>query len=324
VGLKDFIRRWALAAPAALARRGILGINARNCQYVLPGNPRSYYPRVDNKLITKTICHAHGIPVPATYAIIERCGDIRRFPDLIGPRDDFVIKPGAGSEGRGIIVVVGKQGDQFLTAGGLKLALPDVRYHLSTILAGLYSLGGQLDRVIVEQRIVRHAAFEKVAVGGTPDIRVILYRGVPVMAMVRLPTQESRGRANLHQGAIAAGVDLLTGTTSGGMCHDQAVSHHPDTGASIQGLQIPMWDRLLEAAMRLAQGLELNYVGVDFVLDATIGPVVLEANARPGLAIQVANRRGLLPRLNLIDLLSPEALDLERRPALLAQLAATG
>lgn len=314
-----------MATPAALARRGILGINARNCQYVLPGNPRSYYPRVDNKLITKGICQARGIPVPATYAIIERCGDIGRFPeDLIGPRDDFVIKPGAGSEGRGIIVVVGKQGDDFLTAGGLRLALPDVRYHLATILAGLYSLGGQLDRVIVEQRIVRHAAFERVAVGGTPDIRVILYRGVPIMAMVRLPTQESRGRANLHQGAIAAGVDLVAGATSGGVCHDKAVSHHPDTGASIQGLQIPMWDELLVAATRLAQGLELNYVGVDFVLDATIGPVVLEANARPGLAIQVANRRGLQPRLDLIDALRPAEFEPEHRPELLARLAATG
>ena len=33
------------------------------------------------------------------------------------------------------------------------------------------------------------------------------------MAMLRLPTKASGGRANLHQGAIGAGVDLVTGVT---------------------------------------------------------------------------------------------------------------
>lgn len=314
--------KWLGARPGDLAQRGILGINARNCQYVLPSNPRRFYPRVDNKLLTKRICHANKIPVPATYAIIQRYGDLRRFDELIGSRGDFVIKPGAGSEGRGIVVVVGREGDAFLTAGGQRLPAADVRYHLATILAGLYSLGGQIDRVIIEQRIVRHPVFEPVAVGGTPDIRIILYHAIPVMAMVRLPTRESRGRANLHQGAIAAGIDLVSGRTSGGVCHNKALSRHPDTGASIEGLQIPMWDRLLAAAARLAELLELDYVGVDFVLDAALGPVVLEANARPGLAIQVANRRGLLPRLRLIDSLMSEARRPENRSELIARLAA--
>jgi len=314
-------RLWA--APNDLARHGILGINARNADYVLPCNPRKFYPRVDDKRLTKRICQERQIPVPETYAIIERYGDLKRFEALLGGRADFVIKPCAGSEGRGIIVVVGRDATGYFTAGGTHYELPDIRYHLATILAGLYSLGGQLDRVIVEQRIVRHAAFEQVAVGGTPDIRIILYHYIPVMAMVRLPTQESRGRANLHQGAIAAGIDLRTGCTSGGVCHNQALTHHPDTGASIEGLQIPMWDRLLESAMRLAEGLELHYVGVDFVLDAAIGPVVLEANARPGLAIQVANRRGLRPRLELVDGLSAEWKQAERRTELIGRLAAT-
>ena len=66
--------------------------------------------------------------------------------------------------------------------------------------------------------------FEPIAVGGTPDVRIILYRCVPVMAMVRLPTRESRGRANLHQGAVAAGIHLGSGRTHGGVCKDRAVS----------------------------------------------------------------------------------------------------
>jgi glutathione synthase/RimK-type ligase-like ATP-grasp enzyme len=73
--------------------------------------------------------------------------------------------------------------------------------------------------------------------------------------------------------------------------------------------------------MKLADALELGYIGVDFVLDAALGPVVLEANARPGLNIQVANRRGLLPRLALVDAQPPAMLQGGRRGELLAALA---
>jgi len=312
-------RFWAW--PSELHAAGVLGINDRNGTYVLPNNPRSYYPRVDDKLLTKRICEAHGIPVPKTYAVIDRQGDVRRFPEMLGPRDDFVVKPTEGSEGRGIVVVTGRQGDDLITAGGHRLTVADMRYHLSTILSGLYSLGGQPDRAIVEQRIVRHPVFEPVAVGGTPDVRIILYRCVPVMAMVRLPTHASRGRANLHQGAVAAGICLATGTTLGGVCQSRAVDRHPDTDAPIAGIQVPMWDQLLTAAMKLADGLGLGYVGVDFVLDVNVGPVILEANARPGLAIQVANRRGLRPRLEWLDAQSPEMLAPERRRELIEPLA---
>ncbi|MGA2034306.1 MAG: alpha-L-glutamate ligase-like protein [Thermoguttaceae bacterium] len=315
-------RPWAW--PYELRRHGILGINRRNGEYVLPGNPREYYPRVDDKQITKQICHARQIPVPDTYALIQRHGDIPKFLDLIGRRPDFVIKPASGSEGRGIVVIASHDRIEFRTSSEERLLFGDLTYHLAEILAGLYSLGGQPDMAIIEQRIVRHAAFERIAVGGTPDIRVVLYHGIPVMAMIRLPTRASRGRANLHQGAVAAGVHLVTGRTFGGVCMDRAVSVHPDTGQSICGLQIPGWDAVLTAAMKLAQCLELGYLGIDFVLDAHDGPVVLEANARPGLNIQVANRCGLLPRLRWIDAQSPDMLLPQRREEVIERLAATG
>ena len=166
-----------------------------------------------------------------------------------------------------------------------------------------------------------HPTMQRIAVGGTPDIRVILYKNVPVMAMVRLPTTQSEGRANLHQGAAAAAVHLVTGRTFGGVCHNRAITHHPDTGALIAGLEIPGWHELLGAAMKLSDVLGMGYIGVDFVVDVNLGPVVLEANARPGLAIQVAHGQGLLPRLGFIDALPPEALQGDRRWDLLPQLA---
>ena len=299
--------------PRELERAGILGINERNLAFIQESNPRELYPRVDDKTITKSICQGAGIPVPETYGVIRRYGDVRSFSQVIGDRTEFVVKPASGAAGRGIIVISRRKGTDFETPGGRVLSWGDLRYHLSTILSGLYSLGGQMDKAIIEQRMIIHPAFERIAVGGTPDVRVILYRCVPVMAMVRLPTIESEGRANLHQGAVAAAVHLVTGRTFGGVCHNRVVSRHPDTGELIAGFEIPGWRDLLGASMKLSDALNMGYIGVDFVIDAKVGPVVLEANARPGLAIQVAHGIGLLPRLRLIDSLPPEALRGDRR-----------
>lgn len=292
-------RRWAW--PWELWRAGVLGMNRRNASFILPHNPRHLFARVDDKLLTKKICERHGISVPQTYAVIGRQGDVRRFAAILKDRSDFVVKPTQGSGGRGILVITHRDGERWITSSGQPISAADMQYHLSAVLAGLYSLGGRPDRAVIEERIQRHPALEQVAVEGTPDIRVVLYRNVPAMAMVRLPTRASRGRANLHQGAVAAGIDLETGRTLGGVCHSRVIHVHPDTKQTIQGLEIPYWRELLQAAVRLATHIEMGYIGVDFVLDERRGPVVLEANARPGLAIQLANRCGLLQRLQAID-----------------------
>jgi len=313
--------RRLFAWPHELSEAGVLGINHRNLAFIQESNPRALYPRVDDKTVTKGICHANDIPVPETYAVIRRYGDVRRFAELIGDRGEFVVKPASGAAGRGIVVVAHRRGTEYETSSGRIISTGEMRYHLSTILSGLYSLGGQVDSAIVEQRIIMHPTMARIAVGGTPDVRVILYRHVPVMAMVRLPTIQSEGRANLHQGAAAAAVHLVTGRTFGGVCNNHMITRHPDTGELIGGLEIHGWRDLLAAAMKLSDALEMGYIGVDFVIDAKIGPVVLEANARPGLAIQVAHRSGILPRLRLIDSMPKDALRGNRRWDLLPRLA---
>ena len=281
-------------------------------------------PRVDDKYLTKQICHRHHIPVPETYALIERHGDVPKFLDLIGRRPEFVIKPAGGSEGRGIMVVVSHDGNEFVTAGHERWLFADMTYHLTTILSGLYSLAGQPDRIIIEQRIVRHPVFEAVAVDGTPDIRIVLYRCVPVIGHGAAPhTGVARPGQSAPRGR-GRRIHLESGRTCGGVCKDRAVSVHPDTGRPVAGLDIPGWHNLLIAAMKLADGLEMGYLGVDFVLDAAAGPVVLEANARPGLNIQVANRCGLLPRLRYVETQSSQGLTAERRMEVVAALAGMG
>jgi hypothetical protein len=53
----------------------------------------------------------------------------------------------------------------------------------------------------------------------------------------------------------------------------------------------------------------LGYIGCDLVLDRKLGPLILELNARPGLAIQIANGAGLSLRLQAIEALDEEQLE---------------
>ncbi len=181
------------------------------------------------------------------------------------------------------------------------MTLADLRFHAAEILSGLFSLGGQPDEVLVEECLEVHPRFAELSGSGVPDVRVLIYRGVPVMAMMRLPTRRSGGRANLHQGAVGVGIHLSTGRCERALWKRGFITHHPDTEKPLLDTEVPQFPLLLEVAVRAAAQTELQYLGVDLVVDATRGPLVLELNARPGLSIQLANGKGLLPRLRAVD-----------------------
>jgi alpha-L-glutamate ligase-like protein len=248
------------------------------------------------------------VPSPRLYAVVERHSQLRHLPRLLEGRSDFVVKPNKGSAGRGILVVTGRREGDFLRHNGQLLRLDDMRQHCSDILSGMYSLGGRPDGVLIQQRVRLHPSFESISFQGIPDVRVVLYRHEPAMAMLRLPTKESGGRANLHQGGIGAGVDLETGRTHHAVQRNHRVARHPDTGSALVGWQVPHWDEVLTMSQKVSEAVGLGYIGVDIVVDREAGPLLLEANARPGLAIQIANGQGLLPRLAAIDdrLATPE------------------
>jgi alpha-L-glutamate ligase-like protein len=292
---------WLFRAARSLRELGILGMNRRNAECIADHNPRALFPLVDDKLRMRDLCVRIGVPTPNVYATIAYHSMLRELPRSLGGRDDFVVKPNRGSAGRGVLVLTGKAGDDFLRHNGERLRLDQLRQHLSDILSGMYSLGGRPDSAIVQQRVRLHPAFAPVAYKGIPDIRVILYRHEPAMAMLRLPTRASNGRANLHQGGIGTGVDLDSGITNHAVLRNRLVERHPDTGVPVIGMQVPFWREVLDMSCRVSQEVGLGYIGVDIVVDADHGPMLLEANARPGLAIQIANARGLLPRLRAID-----------------------
>lgn len=310
--------------PFSFARirdEGVLGINARNARFISRYNPRRFFPNVDDKLRSKALAQAHGIPTPDLLGTVEAHGDLRDLPALLAPHPEFVIKPVRGAMGNGVLVIVGREEGRFRKASGVTLDDAQVRHYVSGILSGLYSISGTSDRAMIERRVRVHAAFEAISFGGVPDLRVIVFQGVPAMAMVRLPTRRSDGRANLHQGAIAAGIDVSTGRTHHAVQSNRLIEVHPDTGQNVIGVQIPMWDEVLRIAAVSSEMTGLGYIGVDVVLDARDGPMLLELNARPGLAIQIANFQGLLHPLERIGQASLKGLDVAARVALGKEIA---
>lgn len=284
-----------------LKELGILGMNRRNTECILDENPRLAYPLVDSKKKMHDICRSIGVPTPELYGVLPTHSALRGLPDLLNQREDFVIKPDRGSGGRGILVILGRDREYFIRHNGSRVSFQEIRQQVSSIISGLYSLGERPDQALIQQRVQLHPALERISYQGIGDIRVIVYRKEPVMAMLRLPTRVSGGRANLHQGGIGAGVDLDTGRTTMAVMNNRIAQIHPDTHVNLVGYTVPFWKEILAMACKVANAVGLGYLGVDIVLDRMQGPLLLEANARPGLAIQLANGRGLLPRIHTIQ-----------------------
>lgn len=279
----------------------ILGLNARTQLFAYKYNTRRGKNIADSKLQTARMLKRAGVAAPAIYKKFKTAEDVYGY-DWNKLPDRFALKPSRGLGGAGIIVVKKK-----LVAGGWlttqkeRISIEDLKLHTLDILEGAYSMGNVPDVAFVQEYVGRAKVFRKWAFRGTPDIRVIVFNKVPVMAMLRLPTRESGGRANLHQGAIGVGIDIATGITTRAIWHGEQIVFKPGTERNLRGIKIPSWTTVLETAVKTQMASHLGYIGVDIVIHPDRGPMVLETNAQPGLQIQLANMEGLKKRLERVE-----------------------
>ncbi|GAB5477203.1 MULTISPECIES: alpha-L-glutamate ligase-like protein [Marinobacter] len=288
-------------SPRRLKNLGMLNMNRRNVDYIARYNDRTSYPLVDNKLKTKLAVSEYGVKTPKLLQVVRQQHEISHFREMAEDLAGFAIKPAKGSGGKGITVITGRDGDDFIKASSARISVAMLERHLTNILAGLYSLAGTPDVAIVENLVQSSPALAKYSFQGVPDIRIVVFQGYPVMAMLRLATTASDGKANLHQGAVGVGLDIGSGQSLNAVQFNRPITLHPDTGLALENIRIEDWENMLEMAARCYEATGLGYMGVDLVVDANEGPLLLELNARPGLAIQMANGCGLLPRLNAIE-----------------------
>src|SRR5215469_975815 len=173
----------------------VLGMNARNFLYIRPFNKPSAKHIADDKLETKKVLLENGIPTPALLATFSTRKNVRNS-DWNLPENGFVIKPARGYGGSGIIAFKSWKNGIGTTVSGKQYTIKDLESHIFNILDGAFSLQYQPDKAFIEERIIQSSFFKKIVPVGLADIRVVAFRMVPVMAMLRIPTLQSFGKAN--------------------------------------------------------------------------------------------------------------------------------
>ncbi len=279
---------------------GILGINARNLLYIRPYNKKKAIKLADDKIKTKQFLSARGIPVPRLFSIIKNNQDLEKF-DFNSLPNTFVLKPNKGYGGEGIIPIISKRDNHYITAGNKQLNKTDLQEHIRDIVDGRFSISNVADYAFFEQYIIADERVSKYSYEGLPDIRVVVHNLIPVMAMLRLPTKESQGKANFHLGAVGVGIDIAKGQCTHIVYRNKIIDQLPNGLGKIRGFKIPYWDEILEIASRVQLITNLGYMAIDICLDKNAGPVLLEINARAGLGVQMANLAPLRRRLERIE-----------------------
>lgn len=290
-----------------LSGRGILGLNARNLLYIKPFNPKKAIALADDKLKTKAYLSARGVPVAKLYAHISSREQLKAF-DFSALPSECALKPNYGFGGEGILILKGRKNGQFLEQGKHPLSDEELVLHIEDILDGKFSVNGHRDTAFFEKILVADESFWPFRPAGLPDVRIVVFNLVPVMAMLRIPTAESEGKANVHLGGIGIGIDIAKGVTTYATQYNRIVRTLPH-GGSPAGFVIPLWEHLLLIASRIQYLTNVGYLAVDLTIDAEQGPVLLEINARAGLMVQVANLaplRSRLERVEGLEVSSPE------------------
>ncbi len=273
--------------------QSVLGINNRNISYIYEYNERKYYQQADDKLLSKRILEKNGFPTPKLLFEFEHFFELPYITKALKGKSDFVIKPARGMGGVGIVVFDKYENEKWLTVSGDTMDSDQLYQHSAMILSGVFSLDGTQDAVMVEERIEVDDLFKKISYKGIPDIRVIVFQNQPVMAMLRIPTKKSKGKANLHMGGIGVGINLKDGKTFVASTYPKGVEYNPDNGEKVVDIQIPYWELIMEISSKVQKIIPLGYMGIDWVIDKRFGPQILELNVRPGLEIQNINGIGL-------------------------------
>ena len=295
--------------------RDILGLNARNILFLSRYNKPSGKRIADHKLLTKTVLRKAKLATPKLYRVFRKIEEIDKFNFIKKLPESFVIKPDNSLGGEGILVIKkqGKYAGEWMTTTGEIKRVSDFKLLIHEIIEGRFSMKNQPDIAFCEERIRIHPAFEKICWGGTPDIGILVFNKIPVMAYLRLPTKETGGRANMFQGAIACGIDIATGITTHAVKWTKSIKFFPGTRRKLMGIKIPEWYEVLRLAVNCQMVIpKLGFIRADIVLQPSIKkpgktfPKVLELNAQPGLKIQLANRAGLKRRLERVEGLKVE------------------
>lgn len=171
------------------------------------------------------------------------------------------------------------------------------------------------DQWIIQQLLEPEARLKNsLSPAALATVRIITVRSedkVDILgAVLKIPSGDSE-TDNFKDGAgrtILAAVNVSTGVLGTGWWSKNqvwpeivSIDRHPDTGAKIEGSEIPFWEAIV-ATVREAQArlIDLPTLGWDVAITNS-GPVIVEANAGYGLVIhQISEQTGFRDKFSAV------------------------
>lgn len=243
---------------------------------------------LNDKLLFSALL-AHKLPIPRTLALIERgqtfvygqdIEDSQDVLDLVRTHRSVILKPSGGSRGAGIYRL---DREPELTLNGSAVTPEHVRQHVQ-----------KLDDYLVTETAQQAAYARAIYPDAANSLRIMTFidpdTNEPFIAcgFHRFGTPESKPTDNWSRGGLISRIDLKTGVVGPGVKHVERTggklireSHHPDTEARIEGVQIPRWHEVCEGLLETVRTFPFFlYVGWDVVVTEK-GFVVIEGNKNP-------------------------------------------
>lgn len=191
---------------------------------------------------------------------------LNEFLEFLKEKESLMIKEVYGGGGKGIYRVDYKEGQFYLDDKPVTAE-------------GISKLISTLDRYYISEVIKQADYAHNIYPGSVNTIRVLMMRDPDtrqffIATAVHKFGSSTTGTAdNVWRGGLTAQVDLKTGKLGRPAHHRnnnreiEWVDQHPDTGAQIQGVQIPNWDQAKEQLIKMSNEFTmLDYIGWDAVL----------------------------------------------------------
>ncbi len=226
-----------------------------------------YLPTVFGVLRNGRIVPALGVGAPVSDATLH---------DLLARKRAVVLKPVNGGGGAGVVVLQ-IDGDGVLRMNGAAIGP-----------AALHDVAAACDGHLACALLRQHPALARIYPHTTNSVRILTMHdddGVFIAATVlRIGCGRSRPTDNWGRGGMAASIDPHTGRLgrAASYCADEAAlhwhSHHPESGAPIEGAVLPHWRLMRDVILGIAQSLPfLPYIGWDVAMTED-GFRILEGN----------------------------------------------
>lgn len=263
-------------------------------------------PRTTDKWETANILGDAGLPTIPVVAVIDgsetqygetptiRSGqDLAKF--LTGARFPLFGKPKNLLGSLGALRIEGVDGDLLTLGDGMAVSCDEFVNEL---------IGGVA--YILQEVVENHEALGAMstALATVRTMNFVTPGSVRLAAAVlKIPVRGNVADNFWRDGNLLADVDPDSGVIARAVSGTgpRQVSHtvHPDTGAELVGMELPMWGELVELNQRTAELFSaISYQSLDLAITDN-GPVVVEVNSGGSFELpQIASGRGFLTREN--------------------------